>query len=95
MANTCIEVIFSCIYHFEIKVQKHDKLADRTFWFDNSHDQPPYHLVGSVVDYHEIDGYGELGFDSGEIDLNRTVALTGISRRAKYPFSKAGGRDNK
>ncbi len=60
---------------------------------DNSHDQLPYHFDGSIVDYHEIDGYGELGFDSGEIDLDRTVALRGISRRVKYPFSKAGGRD--
>jgi len=36
------------------------------FASDISHDKPSHHLVGSVVDYQEIDGYGELGFDSGE-----------------------------
>ncbi len=38
---------------------KPDKLLIALLFCDNSHDQPPYHFDGSVVDYHENYGYGE------------------------------------
>ena len=50
---------------------------------------------GSVLDYHGDDGYGELGFDSGEGAWETATTSKEGSRRANYPILTQGGSDKK
>ena len=50
---------------------------------------------GSVLDYHDCNGFGELGFDSGEGAWETAATSKEGSRRANYPIPIRGGSDNK
>ena len=52
-----------------------------------------YQLYCSVADYNGFDGYGELGFDSGEGAWETATTSKEGSRRANYPISKRWGSE--
>ena len=52
-------------------------------------------FIRRVLDHGAGDGYGELGFDSGEMALESAITSKEGSRRANYPISTRGGSDEK
>lgn len=52
-------------------------------------------LDGSVVDYRGDNGYGELGFDSGEAAWETATTSKEGSRRVNYPIPIRGDSDKK
>ena len=48
---------------------------------------------GSVLDHLDCNGYGELGFDSGEGAWETATTSKEGSRRANYPISIRGGSE--
>jgi hypothetical protein len=73
----------------------HNNLSDHSFEWHINQVSDLSASDGKVLAYRGFDGYGELGFDSGEGAWEMATTSTDGSRRANYPILTQGGSDKK